>query len=285
VCFVYFVLSLAFFDVGPFIRCCRHAAPLFNLRRTVSAQLESEIPTGPRQPLVSPDVRSERVTAKNRGAERLHFSPELKSRQALLGIGVYIALVVPFLRRTHGLSRLDASKRYLFVCNHVSLLDGIMLGGLCWRSGCYPILVLGDKAVWNASWIRRFLSRHIAFLLERGKLNPRRLQELQDFGKAANEFHLIVFPEGTRGNGVNVGPCQPGIYYIAQEARLPMVPVFFENMQLVSTKTGRFHAIGGLRKVEVHFGQPISPDTYLQIPREEFPDFVRRSIATAIPSA
>lgn len=273
------------FDDGIVIRYCRTHFPLFNLRRNVSAQIESQLPTGPRQRLVSPNVRSEQITdAKNPGIHRLHFSRELKSRQALLGICVYLALAVPFLRRTHGLSRLDASKRYLFVCNHVSLLDGILLGGLCWRSGCYPILVLGDRAVWSASWIRRLLSGPIAFLLERGKLNPRRLQELQEFGKAASEFHLIVFPEGTRGNGVNVGPCQPGIYYIAQEARLPMVPVFFENMQFVSTKTGRFHPIGGLRKVEVHFGSPIPADNYLQIPREEFPDFVRRSIATTLPS-
>jgi hypothetical protein len=55
-------------------------------------------------------------------------------------------------------------------------------------------------------------------------------------------------------------------------------------MQLVSTKTGRFHPIGGLRKVEVHFGAPISSETYLQIPREEFSEFVRRSIAVTLPS-
>jgi 1-acyl-sn-glycerol-3-phosphate acyltransferase len=78
-----------------------------------------------------------------------------------------------------------------------------------------------------------------------------------------------------------VGPCQAGIYHIAQEARVPMVPVFIENMQFVSTKTGRFHPIGGLRKVEVHFGEPISPEAYLAMAREEFTDFVRRSIAMA----
>jgi 1-acyl-sn-glycerol-3-phosphate acyltransferase len=211
------------------------------------------------------------------------LSRELISIQALLGIGAYLSLGVPYLRKTHGLNRLDTSKRYLFVCNHVSLLDTILLGGLCWRSGCYPILVLGDQSVWHASWLKRVLSSRIGFLLERGKLNPGRIRELQEFGRAASEFHLVVFPEGTRGDGVRVGPCQPGLYYIAQEARLPMVPVFFENMHFVSKKSGRFHPIGGLRKVEVHFGSPISAEKYLQVAREEFPDFVRRSIATTLP--
>ena len=201
--------------------------------------------------------------------------------QALLGLGAYGVLALPYLRRTHGLDRLRRNQRYLLVCNHVSLLDTILLGALSWRSGCYPILVLGDKHVWHASWVRKFLSGPIGFLLERGKLNPKRIEELQAFGRASKEFQLIVFPEGTRGDGIHVAPCQPGIYFIAQEARVPIVPVFIENMQLVSTKTGRFHPFAGLRKVEVHFGEPITPERYLMLPRDEFLEFLRQSIASA----
>jgi 1-acyl-sn-glycerol-3-phosphate acyltransferase len=201
--------------------------------------------------------------------------------QYLLGAVVYAALALPYLRRAHGMERLRPRQNYLFVINHVSLLDSVLMGALCWRSRRYPILVLADKKVWHASWIRRLLSRSTSFLLERGKLNPGKIRELQAFGLAGKNFQLIVFPEGTRGDGVNVAECQPGIYFIAQEARLPIVPVFFENMQLVSTKTGRFHPIGGLRKVEVHFGEPILPEKYLALPREEFLEFMRRSITAA----
>jgi hypothetical protein len=59
------------------------------------------------------------------------------------------------------------------------------------------------------------------------------------------------------------------------------VPVFVENMQLVSTKTGPFHLLGGLRKIEVHFGEPVAPEKYLALPREEFLAAVRQSILTA----
>jgi len=199
--------------------------------------------------------------------------------QFILGLILHVVLALPFLRRTHGLQRLQRNQKYLFVVNHISLLDTLVLATLCWRSGCYPILVLGDKSVWHASWIRRFLSNRTAFLLERGKLNPNRINELEEFGRAGQEFQLIVFPEGTRGDGVNVAACQPGIYHIAQAARLPLLPVFIENMQLVSTKNGRFHPIQGWRKVEVHFGNAIAPEQYLSLPREEFLEFVRTKIA------
>ncbi len=206
----------------------------------------------------------------------------VKFIQCLLGLGLYLFFVLPFLRRAHGLKRLRPDQRHLFVANHVSLLDTLVLGGLAWRSGCYPILVLGDKNIWHASWIRKFLTNRTALLLERGKLNPSRIRDLQAFGRAGRGFQLIVFPEGTRGDGVNVAECQPGIYFIAQAAQIPLVPIFIENMQRVSTKTGRFHPIAGLRQVEVHFGEPIAPETYLPMPREEFLEFVRRSIALAI---
>ena len=201
--------------------------------------------------------------------------------QSVLGLILYLLLAVPFLRRAHGLARLRPPQRHLLVSNHISLLDSLLIAALCWRSGCYPLLVLGDKNVWHTSWVRRLLSRSTAFLLERGKLNPNRIQELQAFGRAGQKFQLIVFPEGTRGDGVNVATCQPGIYFIAQAARIPILPVFIENMQLISTKTGRFHLVRGWRKVEVHFGEPIAPAKYLPMPREEFLEFVRQSIAGA----
>lgn len=215
--------------------------------------------------------------------EQVTASRSLVLIQYLLGLGTYLGFALPYVRRAHGMERLRSGQRYLFVANHVSLLDTILLGGLTWRCGCTPILVLGDKNVWQSSWIKRALSSRVGFLLERGKLNPRRIRELQAFGRAGSQFHLLVFPEGTRGDGVHVGTCQPGLYHVAQKARMEIVPIFFENMQLVSTKTGRFHAFAGLRKVEVYFGEPIEPSDYLELPREEFIEFVREKIMAQRP--
>jgi 1-acyl-sn-glycerol-3-phosphate acyltransferase len=192
--------------------------------------------------------------------------------------------VLPYARRTHGLEKLNPQRRYLIVCNHVSLLDTIFLGGLLWRSGNIPILVLGDKNVWSDSWIRRALSAPIGFLLERGKLNPNRIRELQKYARLNPQFNLIVFPEGTRGNGVDVAACQPGIYYVAQASRATIVPVFIENMQFVSTKTGKFHPLAGLQKIETHFGEAIAPEEYLSLPRAEFTEFVREKISAQRPA-
>ena len=213
--------------------------------------------------------------------ECIRVSWRLKLIQALLGFFSHLLFALPYARRIHGLEKIKPPQRYLFVCNHVSLLDTILLGALLWRSGNYPILVLGAKNAWCDSWVRTMLSKPIGFLLERGKLNPNRLRELEVYAREIRRFNLVVFPEGTRGNGVSVAECQPGIFYVAQTARVPIVPIFIENMQLVSTKNGPFHPLGGLRKVEVHFGEPVLPEDYLGLAREEFTDFIRQKITRA----
>jgi 1-acyl-sn-glycerol-3-phosphate acyltransferase len=216
-----------------------------------------------------PEVAPQRVT------------PGLRFVQWWLGLGSALCLTLPYVRCAPGLNRLDPAQRYLFVCNHVSLLDTILLGGLFWQYRRLPFLVLGDKAVWNSSWLRRFLSRRIGYLLERGRLNPNRIAELEEFGRAGREMHLLVFPEGTRGDGLKVGPCQPGIFSIAQAAQLPIVPVFIANMQLISTKTGPFHPFAGWRKVEVNFGPALPPEDYLRLERESFTNLIREKISAA----
>jgi 1-acyl-sn-glycerol-3-phosphate acyltransferase len=214
-------------------------------------------------------------------SESTQISRRRKAVQATLGFFANLLFALPYARRVSGLEKLKPAQRYLFVCNHVSLLDTILLGALLWRSKNYPILVLGAKTAWCDSWVRTRLSKPIGFLLERGKLNPNRLRELETYAREIKRFNLVVFPEGTRGNGVDVAECQPGIFHVAQTARAPIVPIFIENMQLVSTKTGPFHPFGGLRKVEVHFGEPVFPDEYLHLSRDEFTEFVRRKIVSA----
>src|SRR5262245_37019454 len=107
--------------------------PSAYLLQNVSAQIESQVPSGRREPLVSPIVGESTAfvpTKLSRSCEP-RVTRSLISIQALLGIGAYLSLAFPYLRRVHGLARLAPSQRYLFVCNHVSLLDTILLGGLC----------------------------------------------------------------------------------------------------------------------------------------------------------
>ena len=57
---------------------------------------------------------------------------------------------------------------------------------------------------------------------------------LQRFGRSSDAFNLVLFPEGTRGDGQHVACCQPGVFTIAQAAETPIVQVFISGMERVS---------------------------------------------------
>jgi 1-acyl-sn-glycerol-3-phosphate acyltransferase len=185
--------------------------------------------------------------------------------------------VLPYVRRLHGFREVPRGRR-IFVSNHVSLLDTILLGGVFWSRRRTPILVLGDQAVWSRSAVRRLLSAEVGFLIDRTRPTKERIAELRDFGASLGDFNLIVFPEGTRGDGLHVAECQPGLYYLAREARAPIVPLFIENMQRVSSKSGPLRPLRGLQRIRVRFGPEIPPAVHLAMRREEFLRHVRERI-------
>ncbi len=202
--------------------------------------------------------------------------------QAVLGFCCFL-FFLPYLRQIRGLDGLSRGQRRLFLCNHTSLLDTILLGGVFWSRLRLPILVLGDRAVWHRSMVRRFLSSRVGFLIERDGLSKRRIQELQAFGRSCEGFDLFVFPEGTRGDGITVQECQPGAYFVARAAEVPIVPVFIENMAQVSSKQTGFRPFQGLGQVRITFGEEIPTGEYTGLNRAQFSTLIRRKIQALRP--
>lgn len=200
--------------------------------------------------------------------------------QHTLWVLTWLLVVLPYRRAARGVPPCDG-RRLLFVANHVSLLDTPMLAAHLHAH--VPLLVLGDAATWRRTRIRRLLSARIGFLIDRDRQTKELVRRLREFGACGRQYTLIVFPEGHRGDGVTVKECQPGIYHVARAAQLPMVPVFIENMQLVSSKLAPFRPLRGLRKVVLHFGDEIAPEEYLGLPRAEFCRLVQTRIQALAP--
>jgi 1-acyl-sn-glycerol-3-phosphate acyltransferase len=68
---------------------------------------------------------------------------------------------------------------------------------------------------------------------------------------------LILFPEGTRGNGDEVGEFKGGLYHLCRsKPELEAVPVYLENLNRILPK-GEFLPLPLLSRVT--FGPPIRP--------------------------
>ncbi len=159
----------------------------------------------------------------------------------------------PIRVRVEGLSRLDRSRAYLFVVNHVNLLDGFLL------YGHLPWMFRGVELESHFSWpiygwfIRTFgnipvspmsAARSAAGLLRAGRL-------------LRTGLSILVLPEGRRTITGALGAFGRGAFRIAQRTGAEIVPIVMAGAYYVMRK-GRMIVRPGT--VRVVIGKPIRGD-------------------------
>ena len=73
-------------------------------------------------------------------------------------------------------------------------------------------------------------------------------------GRWVTEYSLIIFPEGTRGDGETVAPFKSGLYYLClQKPDVQLVPAYIENLNRILPK-GEFLPVPFICRV--NFGPP-----------------------------
>jgi 1-acyl-sn-glycerol-3-phosphate acyltransferase len=176
-------------------------------------------------------------------------------------------------------------RQRVFFANHTSHLDFILI----WAS--LPARVrkrarpVAARDYWESGPIRRDLARKVfrAVLIDRGAPGDSAEHDPRERGREAiarmveglgREDSLIVFPEGTRGSGDEVGEFKSGLYYLWRERPdLELVPVHLENLNRVLPK-GEFIPVPMISRVT--FGPPL--DWAEGETKEAFLDRARRSV-------
>ena len=153
----------------------------------------------------------------------------------------------------------------VYYANHTSHLDFVVIWGSLPGSVRIKTRPVAARDYWQKTQLRCFVARHFlnALLVDRAGPDERRgntvllaersverLVQALDGGAS-----LIVFPEGTRGDGDEVQPFKSGLYHLAR--RRPdaeFVPVFLENVHRILPK-GEFIPVP--LPGTVTFGAPI----------------------------
>ena len=140
-------------------------------------------------------------------------------------------------------------KQRIYFANHTSHLDFVVL----W-SGLPPDLRAHTRPVaaqdyWESSALRRYvvMNEFNAVLVQRGVMaQAKSPEEARYAGRAlieqmaaalGDQYSLILFPEGTRGNGEKVGSFRAGLYHLAlRRPDVELVPAYLENMNRILPK-------------------------------------------------
>jgi len=136
----------------------------------------------------------------------------------------------------------------ILASNHVSYLDPIFLGVSLPRRANY----MAKEEIFRNPLIAWFLGKLQAYPVSRDRVNSSSIKRTLDLLKKGRV--LLLFPEGTRGDGRTLLKAKPGIAIIAERSGAPMVPVFLEGPEKVLPRGS--HRIR-LHKVTVHIGPPM----------------------------
>ncbi len=150
----------------------------------------------------------------------------------------------------------DTCQRVYFA-NHTSHLDALVL----WASLPGEVRRLtrpvAARDYWQRGWIRRYLANRVfrALLIDRYNIKVHRSPVDEMLRAIGDRYSLIVFPEGHRNTGEEIGQFKSGLYYLAKKRPdLELIPVHIDNLNRVLPR-GEFLPVPLLSCIT--FGPPI----------------------------
>ena len=176
--------------------------------------------------------------------------------------------------RIVGLERLDASRTYVFMSNHVSNIDPpVLLPRIPGRTS-----VMAKQELFNVPILGKAMRMASLVPVNRGDRDAG-VSAVRNATQVVKQgIHMTIFVEGHRSFDGKLLPFKKGPFYLAQECHVPVVPVTISGSHFVMPK-GRFAMKCGT--VTLIFHQPIEPGEFGT--REELMEKVRAVINNGLP--
>ena len=132
--------------------------------------------------------------------------------------------------------------------NHVSYVDPVLIGISVKR----PVHFMAKKELFRNRAMARFFRGLHAFPITRERVDPSSVKHTLSLLAAGHV--VLMFPEGTRGDGRRLGPAKSGIAVVAARSGATVVPVFHWGSERVLPRGARLFRRVPLR---VRFGPPL----------------------------
>lgn len=133
--------------------------------------------------------------------------------------------------------------------NHVSYLDPVVIGIAVRRR----VHFMAKKELFRIPPVGWFLRQLQAYPVTRERVDPSTLKHTLSLLAAGRV--VLMFPEGTRGDGRTLGRAKSGIAVIAARSGAPVVPVFHWGAEEILPRGGGRPGYAPLR---VRFGPPLT---------------------------
>jgi 1-acyl-sn-glycerol-3-phosphate acyltransferase len=176
------------------------------------------------------------------------------------------------LLKVRGTENVSKDRNFIFVSNHQSLLDIIVLF-VSSPTFMYFIAKHELKKMPIVGWgIKATGMIYIDRSQRKGALESMRMAG----DKAKNQKkNIVTFAEGSRSEVGKIGKFKRGAFFISKESDLDIIPVAIKD-------TGKHWPLKSLKvrggRVNIIYGEPISPQDHLEKSTEEYAVFVQKEV-------
>ena len=161
-----------------------------------------------------------------------------------------ILLIAGVKVETEGLEKLNASDNYIFISNHLSYFDiPILMKAIpnnvrfIYKDSLTKIPILG----WGM-----YLGKYIPINRDNVREAMKSLKKAAE--RIQNGISVVIFPEGTRSMDGSPGEFKRGMFVMADEAKVPLVPTTIIGSNSIMPR-GKFQIKSG--NVKVVFSGPV----------------------------
>lgn len=175
---------------------------------------------------------------------------------------VFALIHVMYRLRLRGRRYIPDHGAAIVVCNHVSFMDALVVGGASRR----PLRFLMDKPIFDSPWLNWMFRLVGAIPVESERRDPGNVRRaLQEVSRALAEGEVVMlFPEGRLTPDGEVQPFRRGLELILAKDPVPVIPAGLSGLwgswtshcqgKALSKPPSRFRA-----KVALTFGEPMAP--------------------------
>lgn len=132
-------------------------------------------------------------------------------------------------------SQPDTCQRIYFA-NHTSHLDAIVIWSALPAAVRAVTRPVAAKDYWTDGPVRRYMSSQVfnALLIDRKEIKVHQSPVDVMIREMGQRYSLIVFPEGGRSSGMEIGEFKSGLYYLCKKRPdLELIPVHIDNMNRI----------------------------------------------------
>jgi 1-acyl-sn-glycerol-3-phosphate acyltransferase len=129
----------------------------------------------------------------------------------------------------------DTCQRVYFA-NHTSHLDAVVVWSALPQDVRAVTRPVAAKDYWSAGRIRSYLANRVfnALLIDRTEIKVHQSPVDLMIREIGHRYSLIVFPEGGRNSGGEIGEFKSGLYYLCKKRPdLELIPVHIDNMNRI----------------------------------------------------